>query len=84
MNQGRRRRNGQIDRKRMVCAHCLQGNCMRCVDTVRIAWSMEPICTCTAKGHGGEPVEQQIEDPFTGDVHAPGMVIKKDGEVERK
>jgi hypothetical protein len=57
---------------------------MRCVDVVRVAFDMKPLCTCTAKDHGGEPAAKQIEDPFTGDVHAPGMVIKKDGEVERK
>lgn len=30
----------------------------------------------------GEPVLNQVEDPFTGDIHAPGLVVKKDGSVE--
>lgn len=30
----------------------------------------------------GEPRDKQILDPVTGDVHAPGLVIKRDGSIE--
>lgn len=29
----------------------------------------------------GEPVLNQIRDPFTGAVHAPGLVVNEDGTV---
>jgi hypothetical protein len=31
----------------------------------------------------GEPMLQQISDPETGDVFAPGLVVKYDGQVIR-
>jgi hypothetical protein len=31
----------------------------------------------------GEPVLQQIEDPTTGDVYAPGLKVTQDGRIER-
>lgn len=45
------------------------------------------LCSCGRSGHEdavtGEPRVEQIEDPFTGDVHAPGAIIRREtGEVE--
>lgn len=80
---GKRFSNGKIDPKRMVCAHCLHDNCSACVDVVRALFGMELICTCTRKGHSGEPRDSQVLDPDTGDVYGPGSVIRANGEVER-
>lgn len=73
----------RIDKRRMVCAPCLKGDCDNCVDVIHAALRMPEICTCTRKGHGGEPALNQIKDPVTGDVYTPGLVVRENGEVER-
>ena len=30
----------------------------------------------------GEAVDRQVRDPFTGDIHAPGLAVREDGSVE--
>lgn len=32
----------------------------------------------------GEPVLEQVQDPFTGSVHGPGLEVTIDGDVIRK
>jgi len=72
-----------------VCTHCIKGDCNSCIDVGRVLMSplpvseFVPICKCKRPGHDGEPVNQQIRDPFDGSVHAPGLVITEDGEVKR-
>ena len=73
--------NGRVDPKRMTCAPCLKGECNRCLDTILIAAYLEPMCTCTRRGHDGEPVNKQIQDPGTGVVYAPGLAVTQEGEV---
>lgn len=80
---GRQHHNGKIDPKRLVCTHCLQGNCNRCVDTVHIVLGMDCWCQCKRKEHSGEPNTQQIRDPETGTVYAPGLKVTEDGKVEK-
>ena len=29
-----------------------------------------------------EAIDNQTVDPFTGDIHAPGLIVRKDGSVE--
>jgi len=66
-----------------VCEGCQYGVCERCIDVLRSIYSKELICKCKRKNHMGEPRDQQILDPETNAVHAPGMIIHEDGEVER-
>lgn len=74
----------QVPKRDMTCPRCKEDKCNECVDVTRILLGFRDlICTCTRRGHGGEPRDKQIADPFTGDVHAPGLVIKTDGEVVR-
>lgn len=69
----------------MVCPECRKGNCVSCVDALLFIARGEgrEYCKCKRKGHNGEPRDQQILDPETGTVHAPGLTISKDGEVTR-
>lgn len=58
-----------------------------CPDKIFLILGKDTVCTCKKSGHEdaitGEPRRNQIQDPFTGDVHAPGLVVKADtGEVE--
>lgn len=39
---------------------------------------------CQSPSHTGEPALVQVRDPFTSDVHAPGMIIKEDGEIVKE
>jgi hypothetical protein len=32
----------------------------------------------------GEPVLEQVVDPFTGSVHCPGMEVTKDGKIIKR
>jgi hypothetical protein len=66
-----------------VCSHCQAGKCEECVDVLRVVFALDTLCECTRKGHSGEPVDQQVADPFTGAVHAPDLVVTADGDVER-
>lgn len=66
-----------------VCARCQAGDCRKCVDVLRVIVDLREICHCTIEGHDGEPFRQQITDPETGDVYAPGLIVRKDGSVER-
>jgi hypothetical protein len=66
----------------MVCVPCRRGDCNECVDVLRSVYSEVPICQCDRTNHGGEPVNQQILDPETGTVYAPGLEVNKDGEVK--
>jgi len=69
----------------MTCPNCRDGRCEECVDRLLLLASKNPICTCKKSTHEekmlGEPRLQQIQDPSTGDVYAPAVVISKDGHV---
>lgn len=66
-----------------VCARCQSGDCEQCIDVMRVIVNLVPICHCPIPEHDGEPFKQQILDPTTGDVHAPGLIVKEDGSIER-
>ena len=68
---------------KFICTVCKAGACEDCVDIKRILLDMSRICDCTARGHKGEPRDQQVLDPETGVVHAPGLTVSIDGEVTR-
>jgi hypothetical protein len=78
-------RNSQKPNKRhMTCPNCHNGDCNNCVDVTRIlAGYTDEICQCTRKNHSGEPQQNQILDPETGTVHAPGLTVDIDGKVTR-
>jgi hypothetical protein len=66
----------------MVCVSCKQGNCRGCVDVTRAALGREgTICKCLRQGHDGEPRNEQILDPESGTVYAPGLHVTQDGDV---
>lgn len=68
----------------MQCPSCKRGECEKCPNVLLEAVGRSPVCTCTRKGHNGtEPNEVQITDPFTGAVHAPGLVVTESGAVQR-
>jgi hypothetical protein len=48
-----------------------------------MVYTDETICRCRKQGHSGEPRDQQILDPETGTVHAPGLQVSIEGEVKR-
>lgn len=64
-----------------VCTNCKNKECGACIDVARAVISDVTICNCKRSGHSGDPAEKQIADPFTGDIHAPGLVVTKEGEV---
>lgn len=65
-----------------VCEECKFGACANCVDVLRMVYSDITICQCKRSGHSGDPTDNQIVDPFTGSVHAPGLTVSRDGKVE--
>lgn len=66
-----------------VCTHCKAEDCSHCIDVLRVVFDMELICHCSRRDHSGEPRDQQIRDPETGTVYAPGLSVTEDGEVHR-
>jgi hypothetical protein len=53
------------------------------VDVYRfLSGKKEPICQCKKKDHGGEARNVQVRDPFTGEIHAPGLTVDTDGNVK--
>ncbi len=72
-------------KQHMTCSNCHKGDCENCVDVARLlAGYTNLICQCTKKNHGGEANVQQILDPSTGVVHAPGLEVDRDGKVTRR
>lgn len=69
------------DPRDMTCPNCKLGFCEGCVDVLRSVYTDEMICTCRRAGHLGEPTSEQILDPETGTVYAPGMTIDELGRV---
>ncbi len=69
----------------MTCQNCKLGKCESCVDRLRRIYADDTVCQCTRKLHvekrDGDMTLNQIEDPETGDIHAPGLIVKADGEV---
>jgi hypothetical protein len=66
----------------MICSSCKESNCKRCVDVTRIAAGFKnEICQCRKANHNVEAHTQQIADPETGAVHAPGLVVSQEGKV---
>lgn len=71
--------------KNTVCMSCQRGECNHCVDVIRaIAGFSEELCHCKRKNHSIEPNTQQILDPETGTVYAPGLHVTKEGKVIRE
>lgn len=70
----------------MTCPDCIKGNCEGCVDRLRLLVQDDRICTCKKSGHEdamqGEARLKQIADPETGDIHGPGLVVTRNGEVK--
>lgn len=70
----------------MTCGSCIKGNCEDCVDRLLLLALRDAICGCTRKLHDdkmqGEARLQQVADPETGAVYAPGLTVTEDGEVE--
>ncbi len=76
---------GQRKPPKFVCTQCQDGNCESCIDVLRaVMQNAQPICKCARRGHDGEPVEQQVSDPFTGSVHGPGLEVTDAGEIRRR
>ena len=67
-----------------VCTHCQANECEECTDILRIVANLPEICNCQAPDHSGEPVLQQVRDPFDGSVYAPGLVVSEDGVVTKE
>lgn len=76
-----KRHDQKPDKKNMTCTPCGRGHCEECVDIIRMLFTKNRICQCTRKGHDGEPINQQIKDPETGTVYAPGLTVTEDGTV---
>lgn len=72
----------------MVCIECQNDNCFGCVDRLRAFYTNEIICTCGRADHAdkrdGEARYMQSMDPFTGDIHAPGLVVLAEGGIHVK
>ena len=71
----------------MHCPACREGNCVKCPDRIFLILRKEPVCTCKRAGHddaiSGEPRTNQVQDPFTGDIHGPAAIVRSEtGEVE--
>lgn len=78
-----RRHAQRHESKHMTCTNCKAGNCLDCVDITRArAGYDDPLCECRRKSHNIEPSTQQILDPETQEVHAPGLTVKQSGIVE--
>ena len=75
------RHDQRPDKSLLVCVNCKNGNCENCVDVLRMVYTNDLICKCERKNHLGEPLAEQIRDPFTGDIHGPHAVITEDGTV---
>lgn len=75
------RHSQKADRKHMICKKCEEDKCVECVDTLRSIFFEKAICECRRKKHNGEPRDEQILDPETGTVHAPGLTVTEDGTV---
>lgn len=71
----------KTDPRQMTCFNCRNGHCENCVDVLRMVYSDEMICTCTRKNHLGEPIANQIKDPESGTVYAPGLTVSELSEV---
>jgi hypothetical protein len=68
---------------KMTCLWCNRGKCTECIDILRIIAGLDTICNCKLPNHAGEPRDQQVLDPETGVVHAPGLTVDPDGTVTR-
>jgi len=78
------RHDQKTKKKHLICPPCHNGRCDNCVDVARFLLGFEDrLCECTKKGHDGEPLDQQILDPSTGTVYAPGLKVDIDGKVTR-
>lgn len=70
--------------RKFVCTYCKAGTCELCTDVARVLVGLGTICDCDRPGHDGEPTRQQIADPETGTVYAPGLHVTTEGEVVRE
>ncbi len=67
--------------KNWTCVQCQDKLCMACVDIIRMTYTDVKICRCKLKGHNTEAFTQQVLDPETNTVHAPGLTVGEDGSV---
>lgn len=75
------RHSQKVQPKHFTCTNCQNGDCMICVDVLRMVYTSVTICQCTRQGHSGEATDKQIQDPETGAVYAPGLTVEADGSV---
>lgn len=66
-----------------VCVDCKKGNCVNCIDVLRVVINLPEMCHCKRKNHDGEPANEQIADPTTGSVFGPGLEVTQDGDIVR-
>jgi hypothetical protein len=65
----RRQRPTKRQRKALyVCTACERGDCSECVDVFRAAVGQSMRCTCTRKGHTGEPGDRNDNDQVANDL----------------
>jgi hypothetical protein len=86
-SEGRGGHSQQINEKLFDCPSCRDGSCSNCPDRILALLGRDRVCSCGRSGHEdsitGEPRSNQVEDPFTGDIHGPGATVKAEsGEVE--
>lgn len=74
-------RRQQPTKREMTCPSCKRGECTNCPDVLLAALGRSVGCTCTRANHSGEPNQQQIMDPETGTVHAPGLEVGNNGQI---
>lgn len=77
------RHSQRPDNSLMVCPQCKADNCVECIDVLRVAYATDTICTCTRRGHAGEPRDSQVLDPETNVVHAPGLTVSQEGTISK-
>lgn len=72
----------------MNCPACRLGNCIECPDRIFLILRKDPVCTCKKAGHedaiSGEPRNVQVVDPFTEDIHGPGLTVSSETGVVKR
>ena len=80
-----RRHSQKGDEDTFVCRQCRLEHCDQCLDKLRLLYAKDRLCRCRRTLHlekiMGEPRLNQIEDPETGMIYAPGLTVNRDGKV---
>lgn len=81
-SEGKGGHRQEVDKRLLDCPSCRGGNCSNCADRVLVLLGRDRVCSCGRSTHedaiNGEPRINQVEDPFTGDVHAPGAIVESE------